>query len=201
MAVIAILALGLLPGVLGLKNPFRSETKTHDQSALLVDLRDVSRYEAATGQFQVLIDTEKDTRYIPSVIKGERVTFIAEGDVNAVVDFSSLNLGAVKVSDDRKSVSIELPEPVLSPPRIDPDKSRVLSRKRGLLDRVGGALSGNPTNEQPLYQAANDKLAAAAAKSELVARAEQNTRKMLDGLLSQLGYADVTITFAAPADP
>jgi hypothetical protein len=34
--------------------------------------------------------------------------------------------------------------------------------------------------------------------SKLTERASENTRKMLDGLLRQLGYTTITVTFAAP---
>ena len=36
---------------------------------------------------------------------------------------------------------------------------------------------------------------AAAAASDLSARAEQNTRKMLESLLGNLGFTSVTVTF------
>lgn len=64
------------------------------------------------------------------MIRGERVTFLAQGDVDAGIDFSTMHDGAVKVSQDRRTVTITLPAPDLSDPRIDPDKPRVLSRKR-----------------------------------------------------------------------
>ena len=59
-------------------------------------------------------------------------------------------------------------------------------------------LSDNPTSERELYQLAEDKMEAAAAQSDLVGRAEQNTRAMLESMLRSLGYTDVTVTFRDP---
>ena len=74
----------------------------------------------------------------------------------------------------------------------------MFSRERGLLDRLGSVLSDNPTSERELYQLAQAKMQAAAAQSDLLARAEQNTRAMLESMLRSLGYTDVTVTFRDP---
>jgi hypothetical protein len=59
-------------------------------------------------------------------------------------------------------------------------------------------LSDNPTSERELYRLARDKMQAAAAESDLRARAEQNTRAMLESMLRSLGYTQVTVTFRDP---
>jgi hypothetical protein len=74
----------------------------------------------------------------------------------------------------------------------------VFSRERGLLDRLGSVLSDNPTSERELYRLAQAKMQAAAASTDLVARAEQNTRAMLESMLRSLGYTQVSVTFRDP---
>lgn len=196
VAVVAVVA----TGGLSLNGPFRTETKQRDQSALLTELRDVSRYEAAEGEFQVIVDLEHDVKYIPSWLAGDRTTFIAEGDVRAVVDFSDLGAGAISTSEDGTTATVTLPPPTLGDPRIDPDRSRVMSQDQGLVDRVNQALSGDGRDDQELYQAADAKLARAAEQSDLVERAEANTRSMLTDLLEGLGYEHVEVRFDDPAD-
>ena len=71
----------------------------------------------------------------------------------------------------------------------------MISRDRGLLDRLGSVFSDSPTGERGLQLAAQEKMKAAAAASDLSARAEQNTRKMLEALLGNLGFTSVTVTF------
>jgi hypothetical protein len=123
---------------------------------------------------------------------------VAGGTVDAEVDFSGLKEGAIKVSPDGQRVEITLPRARLTGARVDPDQSRVFSRERGLLDRLGSVLSDNPTSERELYQLAQAKMQAAAAESDLIAVAERNTRAMLEGMLHSLGYRDVTVTFRDP---
>jgi hypothetical protein len=197
MAAMTVVAV-VLTGGLSLRNPFRTETTYHDQSALLVKLRNVSRYEAANGQFQVLVDVQRKTKYVPSWLSGDHTTFVAEGDVNAVVDFSRLGKGAVTTSADGKSATITLPQPTLGQPHIDVDKTHVMSEDQGLVNRFSEALSGNSSHDQALYQAANRKLARAASQSELLSRSKANTTTMLTGLLQSLGYRSVHVTFANP---
>jgi hypothetical protein len=48
---------------------------------------------------------------------------------------------------------------------------------------------------------AQDRLTAAAAESDLLERAEANTRAMLTGLAGSFGYDDVTVRFEGSSDP
>ncbi|HEX2063157.1 MAG TPA: DUF4230 domain-containing protein [Acidimicrobiales bacterium] len=192
------LGLGALRDLLpDLRNPFRTETVDRTQPAVLKALEDLREYRAASGHFEVIVDLEKDARYIPALIKGERTLFVAVGTVEAGVDFSRLGEGAVVVSEDRQAVTVTLPHARLSPPRVDPGRSYVFERERGVLDRLGAVFSDNPTSERPLYMLAERRLAAAArGGSGLVERAEANTRAMLEGLLRSLGFTQVDVHFA-----
>jgi hypothetical protein len=102
------------------------------------------------------------------------------------------------VSPDGERVEITLPRARLTQARVDPAQSRVFSRERGLLDRLGSVLSDNPTSERELYLLAQERMQAAAADSGLQAQAEENTRAMLESMLRSLGYRDVTVTFRDP---
>lgn len=199
----ALLALALFAGAgkLGnflpsLPNPFESHTVDRTQPALLQSLADLSEYHAASGNFQVIVDTEKDTKFVPSFIRGERTVYVAGGSVDAIVDFSQLDERSIQVSPDRTSVSIVLPAPAVADPTVDAEQSRVVSRDRGVLDRIGSAFSDNPATERPLILAAEQKMRDAANTSDLRARAEDNTRKMLEGMVRALGYANVSVTFS-----
>jgi hypothetical protein len=199
LALLAVLArlggVSLWPSFL---NPFASRQVDRSPPVLLQAIEDLEVYKAASGNFQVVVDVERSSRGIPLLIKGERTLFVASGSVDAEVDFSTLDQGAIKVSGDGRRVEIVLPRARLTEARVDPDRSRVFSRERGLLDRLGGVLSDSPTSERELYRLAQDKMEAAARESDLLARAEQNTRAMLQSMLRSLGYSDVTVTFRDP---
>jgi hypothetical protein len=179
--------------------PFAEQTVDRSPAPLLLAMRDLAQYHAATGAFQVLVDVEHDTPYLPRVISGERTTLFASGNVDAVVDFSALGPGSVVVSPDRRSATITLPAPTLTPAAIDPVQSRVVGRERGLAQRLGDAIDDHPADDSELYRLAGQKLDAAAAQSDLSARGADNTRRMLTGLAGSLGYDSVTVTFDAPA--
>jgi Protein of unknown function (DUF4230) len=178
--------------------PFASRQVDRSQPVLLKAIEDLAVYKAASGQFQVVVDLEESSRAIPLLIKGQRTLFVAGGSVDAEVDFSNLKGEAIRVSPDGTRVDITLPHARLTQARVDPEQSRVFSRERGLLDRLGSVLSDNPTSERELYRLAAAKMQAAAGGSDLKARAEQNTRAMLQSMLRSLGYREVTVTFRDP---
>jgi hypothetical protein len=205
-----LVRVGVAAGVVGLGalavgtfdwgNPFEPERVDRTTTPLLVSLADLDEYHAATGSFQVVVDVESDTPYVPSVISGERVQFLATGTVDAYVDFARLGPDAVELSEDGATATITLPAPQLSEARIDPGESRVLDRDRGLVDRVGDALGDDPTDESELYSLAEERLESSADDSDLLERAEDGTRDMLTTLAESLGVDEVTVEFEPAAD-
>jgi hypothetical protein len=197
LAAVALLIFALI-GAVGSLNPFGTETKDRSGPVLLKSLEDLSQYRAASANLQVVVDVEQDDKLLPSFIRGERTLFVAAGTVDAAVDFSGLSKdsGAVKVSDDRRAVTITLPAATLTEARLDPSRSRVYDRDRGLTNRVEDVFSDNPGDEQPVYELATRKLQEAAkADPELRKRAQENTQHMLEGMMRGLGFERVTVRF------
>jgi hypothetical protein len=178
-------------------NPFQEETVDRSGPAVLKSIENLRDFRAASGHFEVIVDVEQDTAFVPDKIKGERVLFVAVGRVDAGVDFTGLEDGAIEVSDDRRSVSIELPPPTFRDPELDLERSHVYDRDRGVFDRIQGFFGDDAGDDAELYRLAEQKLAAAArGGSGLLARAQQNTRVMLVGLLRGLGFTSIDIRFA-----
>lgn len=194
LAVLAVVGAGRL--IPKLRNPFTPQTTDRSQPVVLKALEDLSEYRAASGHFQVIIDIDKDVKYVPSFIKGERTLFVAGGSVDAHVDFARIGSDAVSVSEDRTAVTIKLPHAVLSGAQVEPAKSYVYDRERGLVDRIGSAFGSDPasTSERELYLLAEKKMMAAAGESDITKRAEDNTKAMLTSLMRSLGFTDITIT-------
>jgi hypothetical protein len=181
---------------IGLTNPFSETARENPNAVVLAELRDQSRYVAASGRFQTLIDSVQDADYLPDALKGSRELFVAEGEVDGSVDLAGLTEADIKVSEDGKVLTIYVPPAQLGRPRIDPDATRLVSRERGIFDRLGDALGGgDPSNQQALYQRAEQKISEAAARSELSKRTEENTTKFLQSLFGGLGYQDVRVVF------
>ncbi|MER5180386.1 DUF4230 domain-containing protein [Streptomyces sp. NPDC002896] len=173
------------------------EEDTHDRSgpALLKSLQDISRYDAASGNFQVVVDLEKDARFLPDAIRGTRTLYVGAGTVDAYVDLGKIGQDDVVDDDDRTAASLELPHARLGEPALDADRSYAVSKQRGLLDRLGDFFSDNPSSERAVQRLAVRHIADAAEESGLTARAEKNTTSMLDGLLRSLGFKEVKVTY------
>jgi hypothetical protein len=95
---------------------------------------------------------------------------------------------------------VELPNAVLLGARVDPARSYVYDRDRGLIDRVSAVFQDNPTSERELYTLSEQKLREAARSGELRARAERNTRATLVALLRALGFTEISVGFSGGAD-
>ncbi|GAA2192455.1 DUF4230 domain-containing protein [Micromonospora lupini] len=198
LAVVVLLgvqATGFLPDF---RNPFAKEQTDRSQPPLLKSIQDLSRYVAAEGNFQVVVDTQNDRRNVPDFLLNERTLFVGAGSVEAYVDFTKIGEGAIVQSADGKSVEIKLPAPQLGETNLDMEKSYVFAEQRGLLNRLGDLVGNDPNRQQQVYQLAEDRITAAARDSGLAARAEANTRKMLEGLLRSLGFQQITVTYTAP---
>jgi hypothetical protein len=172
-------------------------TGTHDRSgpALLQSVQDISRYDAATGNFQVVVDLEKDTKLLPDAIRGTRTLYVGAGTVDAYVDLGKLGEKDVTVNEDRTTATLRLPHAQLGKPALDPDRSYAVSKQRGVLDRLGDLFSDNPNSEQAVQKLAVKHIGDAARESELTSTAEKNTTEMLEGLLHSLGFKKVTVTY------
>lgn len=197
MGAALVVAVMLMASISSL-NPFATTRTEHQDSVVMTKIKDLSKFEAASGRFTTIVDQETDTK-LPGWATGERVVLDAEGDVSASVDLSQLPTDAIQLSEDGKSAVVHVPAPVLDEPRLDPDATRVVARQQGVLNRLGSAVTGsNPVDDQALYQRAAEKLSDAAGQSDLQDRARANTEKFLQQTLASSGVTDVTVVFDAP---
>ncbi|WP_432118164.1 DUF4230 domain-containing protein [Streptomyces sp. bgisy032] len=179
----------------GLKDVFGTDTHDRSGPALLKSVQDLSRYDAASGNFQVVVDLEKDAKFLPDAIRGTRTLYVGAGTVDAYVDLGKIGEDDVRVDADRTSATLRLPHARLGKPALDPDRSYAVSKERGLFDRLGDLFSDNPNSEQAVQKLAVRHIGDAAKESELTARAESNTTGMLQGLLRSLGFKDVRVSY------
>jgi hypothetical protein len=178
-----------------LRNPFAENTQQTSGPVLLQSVQQLSRYEAASGTFQVVVDISTNGSILPSFLEGSDTMFIGVGNDNAYVDFSHLKGGDVQVSSDRRSATLTLGHAQLETATLDVHQSYVYAQQQGLFTRVNQFFSGNPNSQQALYELAQKQIQAAAGKSELFADAERNTKTMLVSLLQSLGFQSITVNF------
>jgi hypothetical protein len=185
---------GLLPSF---HNPFASKKTDRSQPTLLLSIQDLARFDAASGNFQEVIDVQEDKKYIPDLIFNDRSLFICVGSVDAYVDFSQIGKGDITDSADHKTATVRLPGAQLGKPNIDHDKSYVFATQKGLVNHIGDLFGGDQNKQQELYQRGEQRIQQAAKDSGLVQRAQDNTKEMLEQLLRSLGYTSITVTFTA----
>ena len=188
-------AINVLPSF---DNPFSDKETDRSQSVLLQSMRDLSRYVAADGTFQVIVDLQENKENIPEFLVNQRTLFVGSGSVEAYVDFSSLAEGAIVVDEANNTAKITLPAPQLTQAALDMERSYVVAEERGLLNRIGDAFKEDPNQQQRVYQEAQKRITEAARSSGLDQRARENTQKMLESLLARLGYTSITVTYANP---
>jgi hypothetical protein len=188
---IVLSAVRLLPQ---LRNPFGETTTITSQPVLLKSITALSRYEAASGTFQVVVDLTQHS-LLPSFLQGSETLFIGQGTDIAFVNFGQLKGRAIQVSDNRSAVTVTLPPAQLEPAVLNVKQSYVYAQQQGLLNRIGSFFGGNPNSQQQVYIAAQQKIQTAARRSPLLAEAERNTRAMLNGMLGSLGFHRITVTF------
>lgn len=198
----AVFVLGpSVPGLVGDKigdaisslNPFDTKSVDRTGASVLQSLTDLSDYHAASAHYETVIDLEDDTDYVPDWLRGERVLYVAKGDVDAMVDFGELDERSVVVSEDRTSVSITLPEPTVGKPVLDVEGSYVADHDEGFTN----AFSGSDMEHEAQVKAIDRMTETAAGEGMLLDKAQENTTAMLRGLLGALGYKDVTVTYDA----
>jgi Protein of unknown function (DUF4230) len=192
--IVVLSAVHLLPQ---LRNPFAETTTVRSQPVILKSITNLSRYEAASGSFQVVVDLTKRSSLIPSFLEGSETLFIGQGTDIAFVDFATLKSGAIMVNSNRTSVTVTLPKPQLEPAVLNVNQSYVYAEQQGLFNRIGNFFSGNPNSQQQVYQIAQGKIETAAKQSPLLADAQKNTEGMLTGMLTSLGFQHVTVNFGA----
>lgn len=192
-----LVAVVLLLVALGaaLFDPFGTETVDRSGPALLERMRELEEFTAADATFVEDIDLEQDARFLPDFLKGERVVALVTGEVRATVDFGGLDDDAVEVSEDGTSVTVTLPEPQLQDAEIEEDRTKVLSRQRGIIDRIGDVFSSNPFDDSEVYATAETRLGEAARASDLRETARENTERWLTTFLTAAGFDEVTVNW------
>ena len=179
---------------------FGSETVDRSGPAVLEQIQELEEFTAAEGNFSQDVDIEEDSNLLPRFLAGERVVAIVTGTVRATVDMGDLDEDSIVVSEDGTTIRLTLPDPQLSDADIDESSARILSRDRGLLDRVDDFFASNPTDDAELYRAAESKVEEAARESDMLQEARENTERWLATFLGAAGFETVEITWqSSPA--
>lgn len=156
------------------------------QPAVITQMRELGRLESASYTVEKVLEGGVDQgNDLLNLLLGDRLLFIAHGEVIAGVDLTELADKDVVVSDDRQSVTLRLPPARVLTQRLDNELSRVYDREQGLLTK------GDPDLESRVRQEAESAVLLAACEGGILAQAELNAQRQVQILLLALEFREI----------
>jgi len=145
----------------------------------------LQRLESVKYTLEKVVTGEKQSRFLPQSLAGERLLLIVRGEVFAGVDLGKLQSSDVQVTG--KHVKITLPRAEIFSTRLDNNQTRVYSRETGLL------VPADPNLESEVRAEAERQLLQAALIDGILTTASTNARGTVMALVQALGFTDVEV--------
>jgi hypothetical protein len=206
LIIAAVTGFGLVSAVQNITNPIANTSNTiatqvaevlpptptplPNGQAVVIAVRTLSRLESASFVIEKVIIKEEGQGAL-GMLFGDRIIFVAHGEVIAGVDLSKMQVTDVQVLPSGKAYVV-LPAPEVLVANIDNDKSYVVDRQTGLLTKGGISLETEARRE------AEDEIEKAALEAGILDQAQLGAEASLRQLLAGLGYTDVTFVRATP---
>jgi Protein of unknown function (DUF4230) len=165
-------------------NLVKPKEETADLTALVTQVRDLSRLETASMRVVHVGTITQSYRLVPNALAGDVLTFMATGDVIAGVDLSRIQQNDVWREPDG-TIALRLPPSQILVSRIDNRESRVLSRSTGVFRRSDINL------ESRMRQHAEIAIRQEALRKGILTLASQNAETKLAPFLHTLGFQKV----------
>jgi hypothetical protein len=156
---------------------------------IIRDVRSLARLETIQYSVEKVITAEQGQGTL-GVLFGDKLIFVAHGQVIAGVDLSKLGAGDIEINDG--ILYLNLPNPEIFVATLDNEKSYVYDRQTGLLTK------GDINLESSARRLAEDEIEKAAVEDGILDLARQNAENYLTRLLSDLGYPEVIIISDKP---
>lgn len=160
-----------------------------DSVTVVKQVQTLARLETAQYTLEKVIRAETGQDLAP--LFGDRLLFVAHGDVIAGVDLSKLQPSDVLVGPDGQ-VTVIMPAAEIFVVALDNDKSYVYDRQTGLFTK------GDVNLETLARQSAEAELEKAAREDGILNLAQSNAGNVIDRLLRTLRFTNVTIVVATP---
>jgi hypothetical protein len=158
-----------------------------DAPTVLRQVQALSQLQTSKYTLEKILDAERTRRYVPSFLAGEKLLFVAHGEVVAGLDLARVGEDDLQMTGD--SLSIRLPEPRILLSKVDNERSHVYERETGLLSRPDKDLETQVRTE------AERQIREAALESGILADARKNGEQSLRALLSLAGYKDIRFSY------
>lgn len=156
-----------------------------DPVTVIKEIQSLARLETARYSIEKVITAETRQGALAGLF-GDRLLFVAHGDVIAGVDLSKVQANDIRVAPDG-SVVIVLPAAEIFVATLDNDLSYVYDRETGIFTNADANL------ETQARQVAEDEIERAALEDGVLTLAQENAAAFMESLLRSLGYTSVTI--------
>lgn len=153
-----------------------------DPVTIIHEIRTLARLETIKFSVEKIITAETRQGAFEWLV-GDRLIFVAHGEVIAGIDLNKLQPQDLEVKDG--VLYVTLPEPEVFVTVLDNEQSYVYDRETGLFS------SGEVDLETEARRAAEREIREAALKDDILVLAGQNGEYFLDRLFRDLGFPEV----------
>lgn len=153
-----------------------------DPVTILREVRSMARLETVQYTLEKVITTEVGQGALDFLF-GDRLLFVAHGEVIAGVDLEKLGVEQLRVENG--VLKVQLPRAEIFVTTLNNELSYVYDRQTGILKR------GDVTLESLARREAEKEIERAALEDGILSTAQKNAESYLYRLLRQLGYAEV----------
>jgi hypothetical protein len=155
------------------------------QGSVVERIQKLQRMETVVYNMDKIVSGGRSSAILPDFLTGDRMLMVVHGQVVAGIDFNLLRPSDVQISG--KNLRVHLPIARVLLTRLDNSRTRVYSRRTGLLVPV------DPNLETEVRQEAEGELLEEAVKGGILIKAHENARTTLTALLLGLGFEKVEV--------
>lgn len=165
------------------RNPLRFKTRTRISGPVVLEqVQKLNRLETTRYNGQAIVRGDT-SGILPGWLAGDKMVFIAHGEVVAGVDLSKLK--AEDVREENGHITLKLPRAEIFNTSLNNDTSEVFERKVGLLSKPDAAL------ETKVRQEAEARIREAAIEAGVLRTAQSNAHDALREFLKTLGVEEL----------
>jgi hypothetical protein len=163
-----------------------------DPITIIREVRSLARLETIQFTIEKVITAETGQGAL-SLLFGDKMIFVAHGQVLAGIDLARLGPDDLEVKDG--VLYVNLPQAEIFVTALDNEKSYVYDRDTGLLTK------GDINLESSARKAAEDEIKKAAMEDGILDLARQNAETYLYRLFRELGYPEVIFSGSPAPTP
>ena len=160
-----------------------------DPVTIINEVRPMARLETIQYTVEKVVTAEIGQEFLGDFF-GDRLLFIAHGEVIAGIDLSKLSSEDLEMSEG--ILVLDLPDPEIFIATLDNDKSYVYDRQTGFLRKSDVDL------ETQARQIAEDAIEKAAIEDGILEHANANAEMFMERLLADLGFEQVIFKAYTP---